>query len=78
MKAILGKNADDITKEEYEALSLVYLNAAVDDLEKFLGYCMDGEDVYVPGSTLPSGPVNGQLRDDYSKWTVNMKKSTEF
>ena len=71
----VGKDASEITAEEYYALSVVYLNLDAEDLTRFLKLFIDKtKDVDMPWYNELFGPAAGQCNEDYSEWNVNNDK----
>ena len=71
----VGKDALEITAEEYYALSVVYLNLDAEDLTRFLSLFIDKtKDVDMPWYNELFGPAAGQCNEDYSEWNVNNDK----
>ena len=70
-----GKDASEITAEEYYALSVVYLNLDAEDLTRFLSLFIDKTtDVDMPWYNELFGPAAGQCNEDYSEWKTNNDK----
>ena len=75
IEKIVGKDALEITAEEYYALSVVYLNLDAEDLTRFLSLFIDKtKDVDMPWYNELFGPAAGQCNEDYSEWNVNNDK----
>ena len=75
IEKIVGKDASEITAEEYYALSVVYLNLDAEDLTRFLKLFIDKtKDVDMPWYNELFGPAAGQCNEDYSEWNVNNDK----
>ena len=75
IEKIVGKDASEITAEEYYALSVVYLNLDAEDLTRFLSLFIDKtKDVDMPWYNELFGPAAGQCNEDYSEWNVNNDK----
>ena len=71
----VGKDASEITAEEYYALSVVYLNLDAEDLTRFLSLFIDKtKDVDMPWYNELFGPAAGQCNEDYSEWKTNNDK----
>ena len=71
----VGKDASEITAEEYYALSVVYLNLDAEDLTRFLKLFIDKtKDVDMPWYNELFGPAAGQCNEDYSEWKTNNDK----
>ena len=71
----VGKDALEITAEEYYALSVVYLNLDAEDLTRFLSLFIDKtKDVDMPWYNELFGPAAGQCNEDYSEWKTNNDK----
>ena len=71
----VGKDASEITAEEYYALSVAYLNLDAEDLTRFLSLFIDKtKDVDTPLYTELFGPAAGQCNEDYSEWKTNNDK----
>ena len=71
----VGKDASEITAEEYYALSVVYLNLDAEDLTRFLKLFIDQtKDVDMPWYNELFGPAAGQCNEDYSEWKTNNDK----
>ena len=67
IEKIVGKDASEITAEEYYALSVVYLNLDAEDLTRFLSLFIDKtKDVDMPWYNELFGPAAGQCNEDYS------------
>ncbi len=75
IEKIVGKDASEITAEEYYALSVAYLNLDAEDLTRFLSLFIDKtKDVDTPLYTELFGPAAGQCNEDYSEWKTNNDK----
>ena len=75
IEKIVGKDASEITAEEYYALSVVYLNLDAEDLTRFLSLFIDKtKDVDMPWYNELFGPAAGQCNEDYSEWKTNNDK----
>lgn len=70
----LKKDAEDITSEEYDILTEIYLNLEEEEIGVFIGFCMDkGEDVEKsPFCNWGQGTIT--VGYEYTEWTVNEEK----
>lgn len=71
VKKIFGKDAEDITSEEYDVLALAYLNADGEQLETIIQFMMGKRKDY--DMNFFQELIGGQI--DYSEWKIDKDKS---
>ncbi len=75
VKKILGKDAEYITDEEYQALALAYIMADEEDLAVFLQYMTkDRTDCDYTVIQEITGYSANIINEDYSEWTADQEK----